>query len=96
MPRRNKEKPKTIDEVTEEMETTGEELPNLLSDSEEKPEKVEPQTKTDEDSLDKKRNILMKLAEDGDLDKSVAYIKKASQKVINNLYTEYERKRMQK
>ena len=38
----------------------------------------------------------MKLAEDGDLDKSVAYIKKASQKVINKLYTEYERKRMQK
>ena len=38
----------------------------------------------------------MKLAEDGDLDKSVNYIKKASQKVINKLYTEYERKRMQK
>ena len=38
----------------------------------------------------------MKLAEDGDLDKSVAYIKKASQKVIDKLYTEYERKRMQK
>ena len=37
----------------------------------------------------------MKLAADGDLDKSVAYIK-ASQKVINKLYTEYERKRMQK
>ena len=36
------------------------------------------------------------MAEDGDLDKSVAYIKKASQKVINKLYTEYERKRMQK
>ena len=30
------------------------------------------------------------------MDKSVAYIKKASQKVINKLYTEYERKRMQK
>ena len=38
----------------------------------------------------------MKLAEDGDLDKSVAYIKKASHKVINKLYTEYERKRIQK
>ena len=38
----------------------------------------------------------MKLAEDRDLDKSVAYIKKDSQKVINKLYTEYERKRMQK
>ena len=38
----------------------------------------------------------MKLAEKGDLDKSVAYIKKASQTVINKLYIEYERKRMEK
>ena len=38
----------------------------------------------------------MKLAKDGDLDKSVAYIKKASQQAINKLYTEYECKRMQK
>ena len=30
------------------------------------------------------------------MDKSVAYIKKASDKVIDKLYMEYERKRMQK
>lgn len=46
--------------------------------------------------VDKKRNELTKLAEDGELDKSVAYIKKASNKVIDKLYVEYECKRMQK
>ena len=44
----------------------------------------------------KKRDELLKLAEKGDLDKSVAYTKKVSQKVINKLYTEYERKHMEK
>ena len=40
--------------------------------------------------------MLLKLAEDGDLDKSVAYLKKVSHKAINKLYTNYERKRMHK
>ena len=95
IPRRKKEQPETIDEVIEEMETAEniveEEINNISS---EKPEKVELQN--DNNNLEKKRDKLLKLAEDGDLDKSVAYIKKASQKVINKLYTEYEHKRMQK
>ena len=95
MPRRKNIKPETIDEAIEEIWTAGEELKEMLSDNEEKPEKVEPQTDT-EYTEEKKRNILLKLAEDGDLDKSVAYIKKASHKAINKLYTNYERKRMQK
>ena len=93
MPRRKNTKPETIDELLEEMETTEtiveEEIKNSSS---EKPEKKEPEP----DNTEKKRDELLKLAEHGDLDKSVAYIKKASQKVINKLYTEYERKRMQK
>ena len=44
----------------------------------------------------KQRNELLKLAEGGEMDKSVAYIMKASVKAIDKLYTEYERKRMQK
>ena len=48
------------------------------------------------DDSNKKRYELLKLAEDGDIDRSVAYIKKASQKVIDNVYSEYERKRLQK
>ena len=95
MPRRKNTKPETIDEATEEISTAGEELKEMLSENEEKPEKVEPQTDT-EYTEEKKRNILLKLAEDSDLDKSVAYIKKASHKVIDKLYTNYERKRMQK
>ena len=98
MPRRKKEKPETIDDVIEEMATAEEEFKDLLTDNEEKPEKVEPQTKTEDisETVEKKRNILLKLAEDGDLDKSVAYIKKASHKAIQKLYLNHERKRMQK
>ena len=72
------------------------EIKNIFVDDNcnEKSEKAEP--KEDNSNLEKKRDELLKLAEDGDLDKSVNYIKKASQKVINKLYTEYERKRMQK
>ena len=93
MPRRKNTKPETIDELLEEMETAEniveEEIKNTSS---EKPEKEEPEP----DNTEKTRDELLKVAEDGDLDKSVTYIKKASQKVINKLYTEYERKRMQK
>ena len=39
---------------------------------------------------------LIKLAEDGQIDQSVKYIKKASSKVINKSYKEYEEKRMQR
>ena len=95
MPRRKNTKPEPIDEAIEEISTAGEELKEMLSDNEEKPEKVELQTDT-EYTEEKKRNILLRLAEDGDLDKFVAYIKKASHKVINKLYTNYEHKRMQK
>ena len=93
---RKKDKPETIDDVIEEMETAEEEFKDILT--EENHEKVEPKKPTENtsDTVEKKRDVLLKLAEDGDLDKSVAHIKKASQKVINKLYTEYECKRMQK
>ena len=102
MPIRKNTKPETIDELFEEVTTTenivDEEINNLFSDNQKpenvKPEKVEP--KSDNTDYEKKRDELLKLAENGDLDKSIAYIKKASQKVINKLYTEYERKRMEK
>ena len=105
MPRRKNPKPETIDEVVEEISTAensfNDEIKNIFGDDNSneksgrvKPEKVEPEK--DNSNLEKKRDELLKLEEDGELDKSVAYIKKASQKVINKLYTEYERKRMQK
>ena len=105
MPRRKNPKPETIDEVVEEISTAensfNDEIKNIFGDdnSNEKPEGVKPEKvepEKDNSNLEKKRDELLKLAEDGDLDKSVNYIKKASQKVINKLYTEYERKRMQK
>ena len=57
----------------------------MLNDNEEKPENVEPQTVTEDisDTEENKRNVLLKLAKDGDLDKSVAYVKKAGHKALN-------------
>ena len=98
MLRRKNTKLETTDEVTEEMASAGsyfnEEVNNIFTPELIRPELVEP--KDDSSEYEKKRDELLKLAEDGDLDKSVAYIKKASHKVINKLYTEYERKRILK
>ena len=100
MPRRKNTKPENIGDVIVEISpaenSLNDKMNNIFSD--EKPEKVklenvEPQN--DNTDLEKKRDELLKLAEDGNLDKSVAYTK-ASHKVINKLYTEYERKRMQR
>ena len=49
-----------------------------------------------QDEIERKREELIKLAEDGQFDKSVKIIKKASNKIIEKYYNEYERKRMQK
>ena len=49
-----------------------------------------------QDEIERKREELMKLAEDGQIDRNVKAIKKASNKVIERYYKEYERKRMQK
>ena len=88
IPRRKNTKPETIDELLEEVEIAEniveEEIKNISS---EKPEKEEPEP----DNTEKKRDELLKLAENGDLDRSVAYIKKASKKVINKIHSEYQR-----
>ena len=96
MPCRKNTKLETIDEVTEEIPSTGsyfnEEVNNIFT-----PEVTNvDEQKDDSKESEKKRKELLKMAEDGEMDKSVAYIKKASGKVIDKLYTEYERKRMQK
>ena len=72
------------------------ELERILSDTLPTPDlpkvECEPPSRTVEDN----REALIRLAEDGELDKSVAYIRKASKKVIEKLYEEYERKRLRK
>ena len=96
MPRRKNTKPESIDEVIDHISAAEDEIKNTFIDnnSNEKSENIEPQN--DNTDLENKRDELLKLVEDGDLDKSVAYIKKVSNKVLNKLYTEYERKRMPK
>ena len=46
--------------------------------------------------IKKRRSEFIKLVEDGDLDQSIKYIKKASSQIINKLYYVYEERRMQK
>ena len=97
MPKHKNTKLETIDEVIEEIWTAGEGFKDILSDNEEKPENVELQninTEVISDAVENKKNMLLKLAEDGDLDKSVAYVKKASHKAINKLHTNYECKKI--
>ena len=54
-------------------------------------EEQKPETNNEESN--KKRDELLKLAEDGEIERSVSYIQKASQKVINKIYSKYERTR---
>ena len=89
MPRRKNTKPETIDDVIKEMSTAenslNDEIKNIFSDNNfnEKSEKVKPEIvdpQNNNTNFEKKSDELLKLAEDGDLDKSFAYIKKASHK----------------
>ena len=85
MPKRKE--PETINDIINEIDSANDTIKDAVCDDniQDKPQ----------ESFNK-RDQLLKLAEDGDLDKSVAYIKKASQKIIDKLYTEYEKKRLQK
>ena len=60
---------------------------------------LEPEEEIDvdpEDEIKRKREELIKLSEDGQFDRDVKAIKKASNKTIERYYNEYERKKMQK
>ena len=81
MPKRKKNLEEVVEELEDEIKTA-----EIDADREADPQ----------DEIEKKREELIKLAEDGQFDKSVKTIKKASNKVIEKYYNEYERKRMQK
>ena len=49
-----------------------------------------------QDEIERKREELIKFAKDGQINRNVKTIKKASNKVIERYYNKYERKRMQK
>ena len=53
-------------------------------------------TESNNPTADKKRETLLRLAESGDIDKSVAYVKKASKKIVDKLYEEHERKQLRR
>lgn len=48
------------------------------------------------DNIDKKRAELIKSSEDGEIENTVKYVKKASAKVIERLYAELEAKRLER
>ena len=77
MPKRKTTKPENIGAVIEDISTAenslNEEMNNIFNENVTN-ENVEPQN--DNTDLEKKRGELLKLAEDGGFDKSIAYIKK--------------------
>ena len=92
MPKIKSNNIETMDDLVEEIQTAEAVVKDEMKSIKEE-QKTEPNNNEDSN---KRRNELLKLAEDEHIDKSVAYIKKASQKVIDKLYFEYERKRMRK
>ena len=93
MPRRKKDHSETVDELLNELESASDAIQQEIKDTLEEDPKLEGNHKNE---TDKKRDELLKLAEDGEISKSVSYVKKSSKRVIENLYSEYERKRAQK
>ena len=91
MPKRKSKNPETVEELLTDLESANETIIEKLNDAvnDEKPQE-------EQQLNDSKRDQLLKLAEDVELDKSVVYIKKASKKIIDKLFSEHERKRSQK
>jgi hypothetical protein len=100
MPKR-RSNPTTVEELESEMEAAAEEVMVKIEEAAEveesaKPEKVKADTAAAGTEVERKSGELVVLAKDGDLDKSVAFVKKANKKIVERLYDEYERKRERK
>ena len=86
MPRKRKDSfEESIEECVKEIKTTVEEVDNTAGS------RADPQ-----EEIERKREELIKLSENGQIETNVKTIKKASNKIIERYYNEYERKRMQK
>ena len=86
-----KRRVKSMDDIRDVNGLVNEQLKNVANQRSD--EKISTGTK---DDTDKKWYELIQLAEDGELDQSVKYIMKASVKIVNKTYSEYEEIRMQK
>jgi len=95
MPKRKSNKVDSIDDLVNELETAHETIKEEINETPPQGKQPELDSKPQYDT-DKKRDELLKLAEDGELDKSVAFVKKASSKIVDKLYGKYDRKRSQK
>ena len=84
------ESPVDINSLVNEIETTNEEIKNEIEDAINNDDKKEEDISND---IDSRQQELIKLAEDGGIDRSVKYIRKASSKIIGKLYAEYKEKR---
>ena len=73
------EEPANIDSLVSELKNAENEIKNIEIDNDDNKEE-------ENTNVDLQWSELIKLAEDGQLDQSVKYIKKASSKVINKLY----------
>lgn len=97
-------KPETIENFVEDIQNAESEIKDVLNNpdfdinhmDDVKPITVNEDKRLENNDVDKKWNELIRLSEDGDIDQSVKYLKKASAKVINKLYQDFESKRLEK
>jgi hypothetical protein len=97
MPKR-RSNPTTVEELEKEVEDIATEIRDEIGSAAEvetvkETEKRRPDDAATKTEVEKKIGELTTLAEDGSLDKFVAFVRKANRKIIEKLYTEYERKR---
>lgn len=100
MPKR-RSNPTTVEELEKEVEDIATEIRDEIGSAAEvetvkETEKRRPDDAATKTEVEKKIGELTTLAEDGSLDKFVAFVRKADRKIIEKLYTEYERKRERK
>ena len=91
---KRKSKPTIVEELTEDLESVAveiEEAANEITKSEEKTKED-----ADESEVERKRCELIRLCEDGEIDKPSKYIRKANRKIIEKIYREHDRNRQRK
>ena len=90
MVKRKTESLETIDEVIENLKSAETEIINVINEEEPSPKSEE------KEDVDKIREELIHLSEDGEITQSVAAIRKASKRTIERINADYNRKRAAK
>lgn len=96
MPKRKIKEPEAIDDLLNDLRTSGNEIKNKLDEVLSAEEIGKGEGVREENTVDEKRAELIRLSEDGEIGQSVKYIRKASEKVINKIQLEYKSRRLER